>query len=291
VGRHHCWAAGPLGLGLSLYIYCIPSIINILLHPSTWYQRTRLGFHPSRHLPPPIACPTSSRRLGRLIPPSQGGSLAAAASSTRSGPGVAMAASSFSPRQPWRPSASLPSPTATPTRPWVSPCAPSPAKGGPAAAASSRYVDLHAAAAKGARERADDGAASQPRAWAPPPPAQARDPPAAVPGLRRHVGPLPLRPPGTRPGCRRQGSTRPSRRGRVPVKHGGGRPRPRHDRRLCAPAVLARCQGLQDAQLPWSPSFSLSTMASTPAPPSTSWSKPWRARRSPPPPASLALLP
>jgi hypothetical protein len=74
VGRHHCWAVGPLGLGLNLYIYCIPSIINTLLHPSTWYQRTRLGLgflaaagcpKPHSHLP--------RRRPGRLIPPSRGG--------------------------------------------------------------------------------------------------------------------------------------------------------------------------------------------------------------------------
>lgn len=48
--------------------------------------------------------------------------------------------------------ASLPSPTATPTRPWASPCAPSPAAtagehAGPAAAASSHCADLHAVAA------------------------------------------------------------------------------------------------------------------------------------------------
>jgi hypothetical protein len=59
-----------------------------------------------------------------------------------------------------------------------------------------------------------------------------------------HVGTTPpleergkIRPPGTRP----------SRRGRASVKRGGGRPWPRHDRRLCVPTVLARCQGLQVA--------------------------------------------
>jgi hypothetical protein len=140
-----------------------------------------------------------------------------------------MAASSSSPRQPWRPSASLPSLTATPTRSWVSPCAPSPAKGGPAAAASSRYVDLHAAAAKGARRRRRRLAAQGMGAAATG---------AGAGSARRRAGPLPLRPPGTRPGCRRQGSTCPSRRGRAPVKRGGGRPRPHHDRRLCAPVVL-----------------------------------------------------
>jgi hypothetical protein len=35
VGRHHCWAAGPLGLGLSLYIY-VPHLLSIHpLHYST----------------------------------------------------------------------------------------------------------------------------------------------------------------------------------------------------------------------------------------------------------------
>jgi hypothetical protein len=42
VGRHHCWAAGPLGLGLNLSIYCIPSIINTSNNSlPTWYQRVR----------------------------------------------------------------------------------------------------------------------------------------------------------------------------------------------------------------------------------------------------------
>ena len=35
MGRHHCWAAGPLGLGLSLYIY-VPHFLSIhSLHYST----------------------------------------------------------------------------------------------------------------------------------------------------------------------------------------------------------------------------------------------------------------
>jgi hypothetical protein len=59
-----------------------------------------------------------------------------------------MVASSSSPSQPWRPSASLLSATVTPTRPWASPCAPSPAvvageHAGPAtarAAAASTYT-------------------------------------------------------------------------------------------------------------------------------------------------------
>jgi hypothetical protein len=72
--------------------------------------------------------------------------------------------------------------------------------------------------------------------------------------LRLHTqGPCPLwrgaprsRRQACAPGRRRQGSTRPSRRGRASVKRGGGRPRPRHDRHLCAPVVLARCHGLQE---------------------------------------------
>jgi hypothetical protein len=73
VGRHHCWAAGPLGLGLSLYIL-YPIYYQYIIHyTSTWYQRARLGlgFHPSRHLPPltpTAACPTSSR-LPHVQPP------------------------------------------------------------------------------------------------------------------------------------------------------------------------------------------------------------------------------
>jgi hypothetical protein len=69
-----------------------------------------------------------------------------------------------------------------------------------------------------------------------------RAPPVSSPAS--HAGTTPpleergeIRPPGTRP----------SRRGRAPVKRGGGRPWPRHDRRLCVPAVLARRQGLQVA--------------------------------------------
>jgi hypothetical protein len=68
-------------------IYCTSFPINTssilsLLHGIK--ARLGLGFHPSRHLPPPTptaACPTSSRRPRRLIPTPPGGSLAAAASS------------------------------------------------------------------------------------------------------------------------------------------------------------------------------------------------------------------
>jgi hypothetical protein len=71
VGRHHCWAAGPLGLGFPVSLYIVtPSIINTRLHPSTWYQ-TRLGFLPppthSRH--PALGPPPPP---GRLILPSSG---------------------------------------------------------------------------------------------------------------------------------------------------------------------------------------------------------------------------
>jgi hypothetical protein len=56
VGRHHCWVVGPLGLGLSLYIYCISSIINTTVHSSTWYQRIRFRvFPPLLPLQPPAA--------------------------------------------------------------------------------------------------------------------------------------------------------------------------------------------------------------------------------------------
>jgi hypothetical protein len=60
VGRHHCWAAGPLGLGLSLYIL-YPIIINTTtVNYSTWYQTRFRVF-----LPPPTAA------AGGSLPPPQ----------------------------------------------------------------------------------------------------------------------------------------------------------------------------------------------------------------------------
>jgi hypothetical protein len=57
VGRHHCWAAGLLGLGLSLYIYCIPSIINTTIHSILHGIRgLGLGFHLPQQ--PPAASTT-----------------------------------------------------------------------------------------------------------------------------------------------------------------------------------------------------------------------------------------
>jgi hypothetical protein len=32
VGRHHCWAAGPLGLGFPVSIYCSPPLCNTIEH-------------------------------------------------------------------------------------------------------------------------------------------------------------------------------------------------------------------------------------------------------------------
>jgi hypothetical protein len=58
VGRHHCWAAGPLGLGLSLSIYCthllsIHQAIFIILHG---IRGLGLGFLLPPPQPPP-PCP------------------------------------------------------------------------------------------------------------------------------------------------------------------------------------------------------------------------------------------
>jgi hypothetical protein len=66
VGRHHCWAAGPLGLGLSLYI--VPhllSTIHFILHG---IRGLALGFllpqQGSRRLLPPNSCRLPSLPLG-----------------------------------------------------------------------------------------------------------------------------------------------------------------------------------------------------------------------------------
>jgi hypothetical protein len=87
VGRHHCWAVGPLGLGLSLYI--VP-------HHSMQYNHHFIFFHGIRGLglgffsssppqqppanntsaaasPPPSHLRLPRRRPGRLIHPSRGG--------------------------------------------------------------------------------------------------------------------------------------------------------------------------------------------------------------------------
>jgi hypothetical protein len=67
VGRHHCWSAGPLGLGLSLYIYILR---GLGLGPPT--AAAGGSFLPQQ---PPAASNLYSRCPGRLIPPSRGGSL------------------------------------------------------------------------------------------------------------------------------------------------------------------------------------------------------------------------
>uniref|UniRef100_A0A804Q4R3 Uncharacterized protein n=1 Tax=Zea mays TaxID=4577 RepID=A0A804Q4R3_MAIZE len=82
VGRHHCWAAGPLGLGfpVSLYIVVHLYAIQSTLYLPTWYQ-IRVSFltstaaaggspPPSRRLPSlPPGGPTFPPR-GGLLPPS-----------------------------------------------------------------------------------------------------------------------------------------------------------------------------------------------------------------------------
>jgi hypothetical protein len=43
VGRHHCWAAGPLGLGFPVSLYIVtPSIINTTLYNSTVLMKLKL---------------------------------------------------------------------------------------------------------------------------------------------------------------------------------------------------------------------------------------------------------
>jgi hypothetical protein len=73
VGRHHYWAAGPLGLVLSLYIVT-PFLCNrtITVHYSTWYQ-IRVSFlstpqhQPSLLLPEPPPPPGGSSLPGRHL--------------------------------------------------------------------------------------------------------------------------------------------------------------------------------------------------------------------------------
>jgi hypothetical protein len=77
VGRHHCWAAGPLGLGFPVSLYIVtPSIINTTIHSPTWYQtRFRVFFAPLSHLQQPPAAQTPaathvqpSPREGGILP-------------------------------------------------------------------------------------------------------------------------------------------------------------------------------------------------------------------------------
>jgi hypothetical protein len=72
VGQHHCWPAGPLGLGLSLYI--VPHLLSIhqALHYSTWYQRIRVS-PPTSHSPTVVsahyasAAPWAGQRRGHQV--------------------------------------------------------------------------------------------------------------------------------------------------------------------------------------------------------------------------------
>jgi hypothetical protein len=63
VGRHHCWAAGPLVLGSCKSIYCTPSPMqyNQALQFPTWYQRRFLH-------PPPQPLSAGAHRLPRRRP-------------------------------------------------------------------------------------------------------------------------------------------------------------------------------------------------------------------------------
>jgi hypothetical protein len=82
VGRHHCWAAGPLGLGfpVSLYIVVLLYAIHQGLHCSTWYQPRFRVFPPPFPLQSPaalshpaVASHLSRRRPREAPPPSRGG--------------------------------------------------------------------------------------------------------------------------------------------------------------------------------------------------------------------------
>ena len=93
VGRHHCWVAGPLGLGpirvrLSLYIVPILYAIQSTIHSPIWYQ-TRLGFlfPTAAGCSIPAAATHISRRRPREAHPSlPGAATSPAAASSPSSP-------------------------------------------------------------------------------------------------------------------------------------------------------------------------------------------------------------
>jgi hypothetical protein len=98
VGRHHCWAAGPLGLGFPVFLYIVtPSINNTTVHSSTWYQRIRFRVFP--HLPLQQPAAPSSRNSRRPPPTSTAVALGGSRSSTVSfGAGsVGLSSASFTP--------------------------------------------------------------------------------------------------------------------------------------------------------------------------------------------------
>jgi hypothetical protein len=66
VGGHHSWDAGPLGLGLSLYIY-VPLLyaIHQALHILTWYQ---IRVSPPTAQSSAATCQSSRHRLTRRRP-------------------------------------------------------------------------------------------------------------------------------------------------------------------------------------------------------------------------------
>jgi hypothetical protein len=78
VGRHHCWAAGPLGLGFPVSLYIVVHLYAIhRVHSSTWYQRISFRVssslsHRSRRRLPPTQPPPAIAAPGRPNLPSRG---------------------------------------------------------------------------------------------------------------------------------------------------------------------------------------------------------------------------
>jgi hypothetical protein len=78
VGRHYCWAAGPLGLGFPVSLYIVVHLYAIhLLYTSTWYQTSRRGLSPTQQ-PPGAAASHLSRRRPWEAPPGAAPSIGAA---------------------------------------------------------------------------------------------------------------------------------------------------------------------------------------------------------------------
>jgi hypothetical protein len=74
VGRHHCWAAGPLGLGFPVSLYTVtPSIINTTVHlptgptSSTSHMASDAGIL-STFSPLPVTLSSIIEGNGNLLP-------------------------------------------------------------------------------------------------------------------------------------------------------------------------------------------------------------------------------
>jgi hypothetical protein len=100
-GRHHYWAADPLRLGFSLYIYVPPSLSNTLTTTVlTWYH-SRVSFQPHSRHPISALGPTTGFRSiapgGSSFPPEGNSSPVAGPQPSQAGkpPGRHAAASSL----------------------------------------------------------------------------------------------------------------------------------------------------------------------------------------------------